>query len=98
MQTKTSYPVTITIFNDGSDDWLDMHAVGIKATDQAATSGPEWLVIPSIVKSKQSYTFNFELMSPSTPGTYELSYQAARGGQGVSVTFGRPYKKVITVK
>lgn len=98
MQTKTSYPVTITIFNDGSDDWLDMHAVGIKATDQAATSGPEWLVVPSIVKSKQSYTFNFELMSPSTPGTYELSYQAARGGQGVSVTFGRPYKKVITVK
>ncbi|OQA56312.1 MAG: Periplasmic copper-binding protein (NosD) [Euryarchaeota archaeon ADurb.Bin294] len=98
MKAGMSYPVTITLLNDGSDNWLDMHGVGIRAVGDAATWGPEWLPVPSGINSKQFYTFNFELKAPTSPGTYELSYQAVRGGQGVSVTFGRPHKKVVTVQ
>jgi len=97
MQAGKSYQVNITLLNDGSDNWLDMHAVGIRALGDAATWGPAWLPVPSGIHSKQSYTIPFELTAPAKPGTYELMYQAVREGQGVSVTYGRPYKKVVTV-
>ncbi|HOJ96385.1 MAG TPA: NosD domain-containing protein [Methanospirillum sp.] len=97
MQAGKSYQVNITLLNDGSDNWLDMHAVGIRALGDAATWGPAWLPVPSGIHSKQSYTIPFELTAPTKPGTYELMYQAVREGQGVSVTYGRPYKKVVTV-
>ena len=98
MKAGMSYPVNITLLNDGSDNWLDLHTVGVRALGEAATWGPEWMPVPSGINSKQSYTYDFELKAPKTPGTYELSYQVVRGGQGVSVTFGRPYKKVVTVQ
>jgi parallel beta-helix repeat protein len=98
MQPGRSYKVNITLLNDGSENWLDMHAVGIRALGDTATWGPAWLAVPTGVNSKQSYTIPFELTAPTIPGTYELMYQAVREGQGVSVTYGRPYKKVVTVK
>lgn len=98
MKAGMIYPVSITLLNDGTDDWLLMHAVGIRASGFAASCGPEWLEIPSLVGSKQPYTFQFKIKAPLEPGTYDFTYQATRGGQGVSVTFGRPYKKVVTVQ
>jgi len=98
MKAGMTYPVSITLLNDGTDDWLLLHAVGIRASDSAASYGPEWLEIPSLVSSKQPYTFQFEIKAPSERGRYDFTYQATRGGQGVSVTFGRPHKKVVTVQ
>lgn len=97
MKTNTKYPVELILQNDGSDDWMEMHAIGIRASGDAATWGPEWMPVSSVIPSKQSHTFTFTIQSPSEPGTYELTYQAVRTGQGVSITFGRPYKKVVTV-
>ena len=97
MKTNTQYQVGLTILNDGSDNWLDIHGVGVRASGDAAVWGPEWLPVPPVIASKQAYTFNFTIQSPKKPGTYELSYQAGRSGQGVSVTFGRPHKIAVTV-
>jgi hypothetical protein len=97
MKSGTTSQAGLTLLNDGTDDWLDNQAVGIRALGDAASWGPEWMAIPSVVSSKQAYTVNFNITAPHDPGTYELSYQAVRGGQGVSVTFGRPYKKVVSV-
>lgn len=97
MKTNTRYETGLTIVNDGSDDWLQMHAIGIKAYKDAAIWGPEWMPVPSDVPSKKSCTISFPIQTPDEPGTYELQYQAIRMGQGVSTTFGRPYKKVVTI-
>ena len=98
MKAGSSYKVNITLLNDGSENWLDLHAVGIRAIGDTALWGPEWIPVPPGINSKQAYTVNFEINAPKIPGTYELSYQAVREGQGVSVTFGRPHKKAVTVR
>lgn len=98
MRAGNSYKANITLLNDGSDNWLDSHSVGIRAIGDTAQWGPEWMPVPPGINSKQSYTVHFEINAPKLPGTYELSYQAVREGQGVSVTFGRPHKKVVTVQ
>ncbi|MDD1724264.1 MAG: right-handed parallel beta-helix repeat-containing protein [Methanospirillum sp.] len=98
MQSGQTYHVNITITNDGSDDWQVTQGIGIKAEDIAATAGPEWQPVNSVVPSKQSYTLNFDLTAPAEPGTYDLTYVAKREGQGVTVTFGRPYIKTVKVE
>ncbi|NLV28442.1 MAG: hypothetical protein GXY48_15015 [Methanomicrobiales archaeon] len=98
METDTKYEVELTILNDGSDDWLLMHAVGVRASGEAAAWGSEWMPVTSVIPSKKPFSFTFTIHTPKKPGTYELIYQAIRSGQGVSITFGRPYKKVVIVK
>jgi len=97
MKAGNSYKVTVTLNNDGTDDWIDSYGIGIRALDDALEFGPSWQKIPKFIPSKQIYIFNFSVTAPS-PGTYNLAYQAAREGQGVSVTFGRPYSKKVTVR
>jgi len=99
MQMGSTYPVELTISNDGSDDWISQHQIGIMALDDTAKYGPEWLGLTTTVpvKSGQSQTVSFDLRAPSKPGTYTLKYQAAREGTGVQVLFGRAYTKTVTV-
>lgn len=97
MKAGDTAKVSLTLTNAGTDDWLTQQSVGIRALDIAAAWGSEWMQIPSLVQSKQSYTFSFDLHTPQEPGIYELKYQAARGGQGTFATFGRPYIRKITL-
>jgi hypothetical protein len=99
MQMGITYPVELTISNDGSDDWISQHQIGIMALDDTAKYGPEWLGLTTTVpvKSGQSQTVSFNLRAPSKPGTYTLKYQAAREGTGVQVLFGRAYTKTVSV-
>ena len=98
MEAGRTYQVTITLTNDGSEDWINSLGIGIKTIDQASVYGPKWQQIETFVPSKQTYTFTFTITAPSSPGVYEMAYQAGRAGQGVSVTFGRPYIKKVIVK
>lgn len=99
MKASNTYPVGLTLFNDGSDDWISQYQLGIMALEETAGLGPSWIGIPdgSQIKSGQSQTLSFDIRAPSKPGTYTLKYQAARQGTGVEVLFGRPYTKTVTV-
>lgn len=97
MKAGDTVKVSLTLTNAGTDDWLSQQSVGIRALDIAGEWGTEWMQVPSLVQSKQSHTFSFDLHTPQEPGLYELRYQAARGGQGTYATFGRPYIKKITL-
>ncbi|HWQ67775.1 MAG TPA: NosD domain-containing protein [Methanospirillum sp.] len=99
MQAKQKYEVSLTIFNDGSDDWIDQHQIGVLALEDAATYGTKWMQVPISTKlaSGTSHDMKFSFTAPSKPGSYTLKYQAAREGSGVEVLFGRAYVKTVTV-
>lgn len=99
MKAGNTYPVGLTLFNDGSDDWISQYQLGIMALEETAGLGPSWIGIPdgSQLKSGQSQTLSFDIRAPPKPGTYTLKYQAARQGTGVEVLFGRAYTKTVTV-
>lgn len=99
MSIGKEYPVSLQLCNDGSDDWITGHQVGIKAFDESASYGPEWMAAPvsSPVHPGTVVSVNFTLRSPSPPGTHTLKYQAAREGSGVEILFGRPYTRTVSV-
>ncbi len=102
MKGGETQTVTITLYNDGTEEWLPMHNVGISALDTTASWGEASYVVPlkSPLCSKESYTFTFEIHAPKNPGIYELRYQAGRGfgSGGVEATFGRPYSRTVTIR
>ncbi len=100
MTTGTSYPVSIDLYNDGSDDWIPRHRIGVMALEETGTYGPEWIPVPisGSVSPGKTQSVRFTLRSPSRPGTYSLQYQAAREGDGLQVIYGRPYTRTVTVR
>lgn len=100
MEKAKTYPVALYLSNDGSDDWIAQHQVGIMALEDAATYGPEWILVPvsGSVQSGKTITLGFEIRAPQKPGIYTLKYQAAREGSGLEVLFGRAYTKTVTVQ
>jgi len=100
MSGGTSYPVTLLLANDGSDDWIEQHQIGIMALDETAKYGPAWMGVPvsGRVESGIVREVAFTLRAPVSPGSYTLRYQAARSGSGVEVIYGRPYTKTVTVE
>ncbi|PKL59755.1 MAG: hypothetical protein CVV33_06205 [Methanomicrobiales archaeon HGW-Methanomicrobiales-4] len=100
MDTGKDYHVALHIFNDGSDDWIPQHLVGIMALEDAALYGAEWMVAPILgsVQSGQTVNIDFTIHAPPKPGIYSLKYQAAREGSGIEVLFGRAYTKTVTVR
>ena len=99
MGAGKSYPVSLSLYNDGSADWIAQHQVGIKALEDAALYGPEWMVVPisDPVQSGQTIRMDFSIKAPSKSGSYPLKYQAAREGSGIEVLYGRAYSKTVTV-
>ncbi|MFH0968581.1 MAG: right-handed parallel beta-helix repeat-containing protein [Methanobacteriota archaeon] len=99
MKSGNAYPVALILYNDGSEDWIEQYNVGIMALEDAASYGPEWLLIPisGPVHSGQTVSLKFTVQAPSKPGIYTLKYQAAREGSGLEVLFGRAYTKTVTV-
>jgi hypothetical protein len=100
MVHSQSYPVSLHLLNDGSDDWITQHMVGVTALEEAANFGPKWMPVPisGPVASGKIQTVEFTIRAPSNPGTYTLKYQAAREGSGVEVIYGRAYTRTITVR
>jgi nitrous oxidase accessory protein NosD len=99
MNSGASYPVELHLINDGSDDWIPQHQIGIMALEETAKYGPEWMVVtvPGKVESGKTQVVRFTLRAPVKTGTYVLKYLAAREGSGVEVIYGRPYSKTVTV-
>lgn len=99
MQAGHAYQVSLELYNDGSDAWIENHHIGIMARDDTARYGPAWMpaVFGAPVNSGHSLTISFTLMAPSKPGSYTLGYQAAREGSGVEILFGRAYTRTVTI-
>ena len=99
LQRGTKADVTIILYNDGTEAWYGADAIGVQAKDSAAKFGPAWISIPkdAHLESKQEVTIPFTLTALKEPGTYELVYYAGKQKEGLAVTFGRAYKKEITI-
>jgi len=95
----TRVDVAIVLYNDGTETWYTDDAIGIQAREDAAIFGPVWMSIPkdTRIESKQEVAVHFTLTALKQPGTYTLIYYAGKQKEGVDVTFGRGYKKEITV-
>ena len=100
MTAGTSYPVVITLLNDGSENWLEQYQIGIMALDDTAKYGPEWMAVPvsAPVESGGTRDIQCTIRAPTQPGSYTFKYQAGREGSGVEVLYGRAYSKTVTVR
>ncbi|MBN1167402.1 MAG: right-handed parallel beta-helix repeat-containing protein [Methanospirillaceae archaeon] len=95
--TKTD--VSLTLYNDGTETWYSDDAIGVHAKEDATLFGPAWIPIPADIRldSKSETQVHFTLTAKKNPGTYNLVYFAGKQKEGVIVTFGRAYKKQITI-
>ncbi len=102
MTTGETKDVTLTICNDGTAEWMPGQEIGIAALDKTVSWGQSELIVPISGKlvSKGTHAFSFKIRAPSSPGVYELKYQAVKGFESglVQITFGRPYRINITVR
>jgi parallel beta-helix repeat protein len=99
MEKGKTYPVVLHLINDGSDDWLAQHQIGVRALEGAASYGPAWMAVPisGTLQSGKIFNLEFSIRAPVIPGTHSLRYQVARVGSGVEILFGRAYVKTVTV-
>lgn len=90
MRAGQSYPVAVTVRNDGWDTWTEAsmyrlaHAivtVGAQTTNTDYDINPRhYLPTGASVAPGQTVTFVFNITAPATIGTYDLYYSMVRDG------------------
>ncbi|MHB9035861.1 MAG: hypothetical protein ACYC64_04280 [Armatimonadota bacterium] len=90
MAAGHTYPVTVTVRNDGWDTWTEasLYRLGHAIVAQGLTpSYSDYDVNPrhylpggATVAPGQSVTFSFNITAPSTVGSYDLYYDVVRDG------------------
>jgi subtilisin-like proprotein convertase family protein/subtilisin family serine protease len=92
----STFPVTVTMRNVGSNSWLGGAAYNLKAvTSSTKWANPNIFLQPSDnIPQGATKTFTFTATAPSTPGSYVMQYQMANG----TTAFGdRTASKTIQV-
>jgi hypothetical protein len=82
LQTGQSYPVSITLQNNGSFTWRasEGYQLGSQSPTDNFTWGPNRVNLPNDVAPGQQVTFNFNIAAPSTPGAYNFQWQMIQNG------------------
>ncbi|AFC99382.1 Subtilisin-like serine proteases (peptidase S8 family) [Methanocella conradii HZ254] len=100
LESGQSYIASVTMKNTGNYPWSEdsrirLGAVGDGSGD-ASKFGPIRFSLPpgTTIQPGQTYTFNFTMTAPSTPGTYKPQYQMVWEGKQ---WFGGIATKTITV-
>jgi hypothetical protein len=100
MVAGQQYPVSITMNNTGGMAWSSTSPISLGAVGDgsgvAIEFGADRYGIPSgtIVQPGQTYTFNFTVTVPSTPGTYSPEWQMVWDGHE---WFGAIANKTVSV-
>jgi hypothetical protein len=82
----TTYPVTVTVRNDGWDTWSESssyrlaHAVVARGGVPNYDVSPRHLIPSGNIAPGQSVVFSFSITAPSTIGNYDLYYDMVREG------------------
>jgi hypothetical protein len=96
MLASHQYSVSVTMKNTGTTTWTD--AAGFRLFAYNPSGNTRWgfdrVRMPSNVSIPQgsSYTFNFMVTAPSTPGSYNFQWRMLLNGTG---TFGEPSANVV---
>ncbi|MGG7178103.1 NBR1-Ig-like domain-containing protein [Clostridium paraputrificum] len=97
MEAGKTYPVSITVKNTGSETWTQGNLIrlGVNPTSNAFGVNYRQLLSSSAsIATGQTATFNFNMIAPSSPGSYPISVQMLK--EGVA-WFGPKVEKSITV-
>ncbi|HRH44526.1 MAG TPA: NBR1-Ig-like domain-containing protein [Pyrinomonadaceae bacterium] len=82
MQTGQTYPVSITLQNDGSYTWRSSE--GYQLGSQSPTNNFTWglnrVNLPNDVAPGQQVTFSFNITAPTSPGVYNFQWQMIQNG------------------
>lgn len=86
MISGQSYAVTVTITNTGNTVWttLDKYKLGAQNPRDNLTWGFNRVTLPASVSVAPgaSYSFNFTVKAPASPGLYNFRWQMLREGTG----------------
>lgn len=96
MNTRTSYPVSITFTNTGTSTWTRAAGFTLHAINKPALAmGPDVIKLPAGVSIRpgESHTFDFVLDSGKTEKTVTLKYQMYKGKKA----FGTVFRDTITI-
>lgn len=88
MAAGQTYPVTVTVRNDGWDTWSEasLYRLGHAVVSSGATPANAdydarvraYLTSGATVAPGQSATFSFDVLAPATNGSYDLAYDMVR--------------------
>ncbi|MFL6208705.1 MAG: S8 family serine peptidase [Pyrinomonadaceae bacterium] len=79
-----SYSVSVTMRNDGSNTWTaaDLYRLGVQNPQDNSNWGTGRVHLTAAVPYGSSATFNFMVIAPTTPGTFNFQWQMVRDGVG----------------
>ena len=84
MEAGQVYNVSVTMTNNGSATWTvtDGYKLGSQNAQDNWTWGTNRVYLPDgvAVPTGSSYTFNFNVTAPSTPGTYNFQWRMVQEG------------------
>jgi hypothetical protein len=90
MAAGQTYPVTVTVRNDGWDTWSEASAyrlgyatVNSEVIPNNGNYGPARAILPNSVAPGETVTFSFNYTAPAVNGTHDLYYDMVQDG-GVS--------------
>lgn len=76
MLAGISYPVSITVRNDGSDTWTSgAFPLGAVGDSDPFTASRQYISSGQTVAPGQAYTFSFSMTAPPNVGTYVSDWQ-----------------------
>ncbi|MBW4085758.1 NBR1-Ig-like domain-containing protein [Paenibacillus sp. S150] len=88
MQAGVTYPVSITVRNDGSEEWSekDLYRLGDVNDSDPFTKGRKLIPEGQTVKPGQTITFSFDMTAPSAiKATYTTDWRMVQEGVTCSV-------------
>ena len=96
MLAGKSYPVTITLRNDGTDTWdeKDLYRLGVVGDDGTFAASRQLLGYGVSIEPGQQYTFSFMMTAPVTAGTYGTGWSMVHDGVE---WFGQALYKTVQV-
>lgn len=82
MTAGQSYAVSVTMKNAGSNTWTTAgsYNLGSQNSQDNGTWGTARVGLPSSVLPGDDVTFNFTVIAPSTPGTYNFQWRMVQDG------------------
>src|SRR5437763_710759 len=91
MAAGQTYSVSVTMLNDGLVDWpASRIQLGSQSPKNNARWGTKRVALPSNIAQGASVTFNFNVVAPAKPGTYNFQWRMVEG----AIWFGAPTPNV----
>ncbi|MNC69033.1 hypothetical protein D3C75_1196850 [compost metagenome] len=82
MQAGVTYPVSITVRNDGTEAWpaKELYRLGDVNDGDPFAYGRKLIPEGQVVKSGQSITFSFNMTAPTVSGSYLTDWRMPQEG------------------